>query len=311
MRRVLVTGGNGFIGSNLISGLSSLPELNVIATYRENQESLPREKGGAIHCVHLDVADINEVENIFSDYHFDAVIHTAAFIKDGNDIGVLKSCLEQNVLGTGNLIEASRGQGCELFIYCSSISVYGDIIGGEAVTKEISEDDRPSPNSYYGWSKLSAEELVRVSSESGSMRGISVRLAGTHGPGRKSGVFYTMMRNAHAGRPLKVMEPASRFRFLFVDDAVDALMKCLLLPIGGNYRCYNVAGDQIFTLADLANQIVTYTGSESRVEKTGGARVRNQVWSIDRIRTEMGFKPKPLRDHIMKMQEFINVSCLD
>ncbi len=314
-RRVLITGGNGFIGSSLTKSLVSRGDFDVVATYRENRERLPEEDSEILHCVHLDISRRAEVESVFSEYDFDAVIHTAAVVRGGNDVESMLISIDQIVLGTANLLAESRRRGCKLFVFCSSVSVYGDILvsgdSPENPIQSISEDIWPRPNAYYGWSKLSAEELLRVSAESGSMTGISLRLAGTHGPGRKSGALYHMMSNALRGQPLVVAEPKSRFRFLFLEDAIESIIGCLLNWPKENYRCYNVASKRIFTLPELADQIIAYTGSNSHLDIQDSGRIRSQVWSIDRICQETNFKPKPLNYHIMKMHEYVRLSESD
>jgi nucleoside-diphosphate-sugar epimerase len=224
----------------------------------------------------------------------------------------MQTSVDQIVVGTANLLAESMRKGCKLFLFCSSVSVYGDILISESDTKStkkrISEDVWPKPFSYYGCSKLSAEALLRICAESSSMKGVCLRLAGTHGPGRKNGVFYNMVTNALRGKPLRVEEPRSRFRLLFLDDAIQAMVACLQAPTKENYRCYNVASKDVFTLSELAKQIITYTGSKSSLDIHDRGRVRNQVWSIDRICKETEFRPKSLEKHISMMHEYIRMS---
>ncbi|MDD5681500.1 MAG: hypothetical protein PHI59_09705, partial [Candidatus Omnitrophica bacterium] len=92
-----------------------------------------------------------------------------------------------------------------------------------------------------------------------------------------------------------------RFRFLFVDDAVQSIMLSLFSKTAAPYRCYNVAGEEIITLKELAQQIFEIAGNPGRVVYNKDAGIRNRVLNIDRIKKELKFEPKTLKENLKLM----------
>ncbi len=304
--RLLVTGANGFLGARLIEQLIARGEVTITATYRRGKDRLPPPVDGNPVYLRCDLADGAEVVRLFAARPVSAVIHTAAALP-GRDVEDLRAALRDNVAAQTNLVHQALAQRCRRFIYCSTISVYeGTASEGDG----FSEGDAVHPSSVYGHSKYAAEQVLALAlGNQTSMTGASLRLAGVHGPGRDSGVVHRMLRAALDGRPLVVEEPRSRFRTLFVDDAVEAVLSALRAGAPGTSSCYNVAGKEIHTLEELATKVLAVSGSCSAIEVRDNGRMRNQVMDITRIESELGFRPRPLEQNLAHYCRYLKAAA--
>lgn len=291
--RLLITGGRGFLGSRLIAALAGQDEVSVFALHR-GAEAGP--VGDGVEWLRCDLSDGPAVASAVDKIGPDAVVHAAASLHGGTDGEAIRACARDNVLAQANLTSAAMAVGCERYVFCSTISVYGGPPPRDAGWRE---DDPAEPTEAYGWSKRAAEELLSICASSHpSLGAVSLRLAGIHGPGKISGVVYNLMRAALRGEPLIVNEPDSRFRLAFLDDAVGSVRAALASGPARGYDCYNVAGDEIFTLRELAVLIREITGSSSKIQAAEGSRVRNQVLDTTRIKGALDFQPTPLAENL-------------
>jgi len=286
-----VTGATGFVGGRVARALALEPGLAVTATGRRDDPAIPgRYLAG-------DLASEGFVSGLFADTGFDAVVHMAALVTRRTDPGAMPGLVRANVLATANLAAAAAASGCRIFIYASSIAVYGS--GRDAA---IDESVAPAPDSPYGWSKLAGEQVAQAGG-GGGMAVACLRLAGIHGPGRESGAVAAMLRAAMAGDAITVSEPNSRFRFLFVDDVVLAV-RCLLDADPAPSGVFNLAGAEAMTLAEMAERIRACAGSRSAIEHPAEeAPARSEVLEIDRIRAATGFSPLPFDTHVGHMAD--------
>ncbi|MDD5679957.1 MAG: NAD-dependent epimerase/dehydratase family protein, partial [Candidatus Omnitrophica bacterium] len=211
---ILVTGANGFLASHLIPALLKKEGVSICGTYRKETGRLIQDPTTGLTYEYCDLSKISDVTGLFKKYRFDAIIHTAGAISTRNDYAYLEQSIRDNMAGQANLVSEAIKGGCKIYIFCSSMAIYGDS------TKRSSgfrEDDAAEPREVYGWSKSAAEELLRVQTEQQQgMRGVTLRLAGIHGLGRQGGAVYNMIHSAVSGEEVVINEPESRFRFLFV-----------------------------------------------------------------------------------------------
>ena len=283
----LVTGANSFIGSALLRRLSELEEHDIVATYRHNSDALSAHPPRAICYRSCDLAKSDEVAALFKQHKFDAVIHLAAAIPGSDETDFTPVAERDNVLAMAHLLKAAKENGCKRFVFASTIGVYdGADDGGDGFVESM----KLLPSSVYGQSKLAGEKLLEAHCGK-HMSGVSLRMSGVHGPGKEKGVVYAFLRAALAGKELKVSEPESRFRLLFIDDAVNALLLSLKADLPRPYCCYNVAGLEVLSLVDIANRILDVTDSKSRCNVIRNPVSRNQILDISKIQRELGFSP--------------------
>jgi dTDP-4-dehydrorhamnose reductase len=151
MKRMLITGGSGFIGGNL--ALRARSSWDVAATYRATRPNLD-----SVNWIEMDLTDEKSVQSAVASFRPDVIVHLAAM----SDIERCETeqdlCEEVNVQGTVRLAEAAFDTGARL-IFVSTDNVFDGERGSYA------EDDAPNPVNFYGRSKVMAEEAVRSRSE--------------------------------------------------------------------------------------------------------------------------------------------------
>jgi len=305
---VLITGANGFLGSQLMKSFGGNREVSVLGIYHRRKENLPGRASGRFSYQYADLANKEDAYEIFKNNSIEAVIHAAACISKRNDSDYIADALENNVRSQANLVSAAIEYDCKRYVYCSTIGVYGCAPEENGL---LIENDPKAFTDVYGWSKYAAEEILRVKTQKQRiMKGVTLRFAGVHGRGRESGVIYRMVRAALLGEPIKVDEPESRFRFLFMGDAVQAIKLALFSDVPALYNCYNVAGRDICSLLELAIEIKKITGSSSEILISPGGTPRSQALDISRIERDMNFSPQTLRENLHQFVRTADVKAI-
>lgn len=290
--RILITGAGGFVGSRLAFDLARCGH-QVTGTWLNDRSRFGEKLPDGISLARLDLADAAAIRSLFDTNKFDAVVNCAAQVRIDNNM-TISSVVSNNVLSQANLLDAALAPSCRRFISCSTIGVYGS---GDAPPEGYREEDA-APCNLYGWSKRAAENILELGAVRNGLRAVSLRLAGVHGAGRVSGALATMTRAARAGETIIVTEPASRFRWLFIDDLVDAVRLMIESEIPVGHSIVNLASADMFTLGELAALIVAATDSDSAVTKCSGKPNRNEVMNIDRVQALFGYVPKGLGHHL-------------
>lgn len=191
--KCLVSGGLGFIGSHLVDllleqGHEVVIFDNALTGKVENVEQHITEPGNP-NCslVMGSVANRSEVEQLFSDYQFDYVFHLAADARIPSCTDDPIGTTEVNLMGTLNLLEASKKQGVKGFVFSSSSSVYGNVsTGAGGAEQEIPENTRMQPISIYGMQKAAAENMVRAYKKYYGLNTIALRYFNVYGSARQN-----------------------------------------------------------------------------------------------------------------------------
>lgn len=286
MSTVLVTGAAGYLGSAVVKALLEDARHRVVALTRSQ---IPR-LGGPAEWLPCDLAEFDQVARAFAGRAIDAVVHAAAVLPGGQaDYPAI--ALRDNVVATANVLRAAGS--VRRFLFCSTISVYEDVV---PLPDGLAETQPLRARTPYAVTKLAGEELTSLRNAATTC-GISLRFAGLHGAPRRSGAVFRMLSAAMAGQPISVDEPDSRFRFLFVSDAARAV-RAVLDHAGPAQDCYNVAGRETTTLAELAAAIDALAGTKASRNIRSSVTVRQQVMDTRRIEDEIGFQARPLREHL-------------
>lgn len=252
--KILVTGGNGFIGKHLVNRLVGLGhQVTVLDNFSASQENDPSSK---IEMINIDISDPALVKTIMK-IRPQTVYHLAA---DNRVIGSVESILKSNVVGTFNVLEACRQAGIKQFIFTSSAAVYGD-----SRELPIKETWPTRPISAYGISKLTDElycQLFKVSFIS-----TIFRFANVYGPGQNSsaegGVVAIFIKRILEGSSVIVYGNGRQTRdFVFVGDVVDALVAALAKPIAATL---NIGSNWPTSIMHLVKTIEKLTGKSARI----------------------------------------------
>lgn len=293
-RALLVTGADSFIGSAFIRRWVGYSDVPIVATYRNARARRADSATGNPHYVRCDLADPAAVDRLFTDFDFETIVHVAGARPVGNAPLLGSAATRDTIQTTATLLDAAARGHCKKFVFTSAIGVYD---GVEQPADGFREDMALASSSIFGWSKLAAEDLMRLCAN-GDMKLVTLRLPGVHGWGKNQGVVYAMLQRALRDAPLSINEPQSQFRLVFIDDAVEAMVLAIKHDPKSSYACYNIAGDEIITLPQLAAEIISVTGSKSPVNTCENAPIRYQVLNTDRARRELGFAARPMREHL-------------
>ncbi len=307
-KRVLVTGGAGFVGSNLASRLVDIGAHvvvldNFFTGYKENLAGLP------VELVEGDVEDpllvrrlVSSVEYVFHLAVRNIIVSTKEPVKD----------FTTNVGGTINVLEACLAEKSHIkrLVYTSSVSVYGN-----ARYLPVNEDDPKIILNPYAAGKLSAENYCMAYFETYGLPVSIVRYSNVYGPNQRPenpycGVISKFISNALAGAPLRIYGDGEQTRdFTYVDDAVEATIRAALVSPG---LVFNVGSGVETSINTLARLIIEETGSQSEiqyVDKRDIDDVRRRVVNIELARHFLRWSPMvSLRDGIKRTVEWVRLS---
>ncbi|MGW2842926.1 NAD-dependent epimerase/dehydratase family protein [Streptomyces sp. NPDC001493] len=285
-RRVLITGGCGYVGSALVSRLVRDGGYHV--TVLDNG-LIPgwRMEGGPVDYIECDVRDIDDWSAVLK--NVDCVVHLAAVV--GDPAGSINTELtwEVNYLATVRLATECRKAGVARFVFASTCSNYG-------VVDDVADIDSPlQPQSVYAESKVRAEHHLLVSQDVG-FTPVIVRFATLYGlaPRMRFDLAVNVM-TAHAVRNSKVeVHGGKQWRpFLHVNDAAKALQ--LAMEAGATPsvpQVYNCGSDaDCYQLGDIGRQIAAEVPGSEVVTLDSVTDVRDYRVSFERMEKHLGFRP--------------------
>ncbi len=315
--KILVTGGAGFIGSNLVRHLLATPEhtvLNVDAlTYAGNPHSLadltqePRYRFSQ-----TDICDGPALANLFADFQPDWVMHLAAESHVDRSIDGPGAFIQTNVVGTFTLLQAARahyesltGEARERFrfLHVSTDEVYGSL-GAEGLFTETTPYD---PHSPYSASKAASDHLARAWADTYKLPVLVTNCSNNYGPYQfPEKLIPVVILKALRGDPIPVYGKGENIRdWLYVGDHADALHTVIAqgaigetYNIGGNNERRNI--DLVRLLCDLLDELrpradgKAYADQITFVTDRPGHDLRYAI-DATKIKTELGWTPK--QDH--------------
>jgi UDP-glucose 4-epimerase len=215
----VVTGGAGFIGSHLAEALLAMGiEVHVIDNLSSGDASrVPKQA-----VLHVEDIAGDACRDIIMRVKPDIVFHMAAQVDVNRSLQNPKQDADINIGGTVGMLVACRDAGVRKFVFSSTCAVYGD-----QQKERIAEETPPAPVSYYGLSKYSAEQYVRLFYQLYGLSYTILRYSNVFGPRQSAegegGVVSIFMDRMLSGRPLRVYGDGEQTRdFIFVEDVVRA-----------------------------------------------------------------------------------------
>lgn len=259
---MLVTGGAGFIGSNLVRYLVSKKNVvtvfdNFSSGYKKNLEQF-----ASVKIVEGDVRNKTAVDYAVEDN--EVIFHLAASVGNKRSIDNPVTDAEINVLGTLNVLEAARLYGVRKVITSSSAGIFGELI-----TLPIKEDHRVEPDTPYGCTKLCEEKLCLAYSKLYPIEVVCLRYFNVYGPNQRYDAYgnvipifvFRMLRN----EPLIIYGDGEQTRdFVHVNDVVQANVKAA--DANGVNGAYNIAGGKSITINNLVKLVTKNFMDSSKIE---------------------------------------------
>ena len=302
--KYIVTGGAGFIGSNIVKKLvvrgDDVTVIDNLNTGKEENLISVKDKIVFFNdsILNLDLLE-KQTQNI------DGIFHQAALASVQDSFSKPEEYQSVNVNGTENILKLAKKNNFKV-VYASSSSVYGN---PEKIP--IKESDSKNPINPYAETKLEKERLAIKYSEMG-VKVIGLRYFNVFGKGQSkeyAGVLKLFLERIRDKLPPKINGDGSQFRdFVYVEDVADA--NILSMDSEVNHEFFNVGTNTSITILDLAKTIIK--SSELHIEPIFGPALKGDVQrtvaNIDLIQDKIGWKPTVFLekwiDEIISMKKF-------
>ena len=310
MKKCLVTGGCGFIGSNYIrTVLDREEDLHVVnldkLTYAGNIQNLDGISSNNLTIVKGDICDVDLVNSLFEKHHFDTVVHFAAESHVDRSIEGPAEFIQTNVVGTLNLLEQSRifinktNNDNFRFLHVSTDEVYGSL-GDDGKFLETTPYD---PSSPYSASKAGSDHLVRAWNRTFGLPTLITNCSNNYGSYQfPEKLVPLMIINCLQGNPLPIYGKGENVRdWLFVGDHCDAIHTVLAkgemgetYNIGGNNEIKNI--DVVTIICSLLDEISpreagsSYSDLITFVKDRPGHDFRYAI-DAGKIQNDLGWSP--------------------
>ncbi|MBA2447610.1 MAG: SDR family oxidoreductase [Chloroflexi bacterium] len=291
MALYLVTGGAGFIGSNIARALAIRGDRvrvfdNFVTGRRENLADLPE-----VEVVEGDVRDSDALRSAMA--QVDRVLHQAALPGVPRSVQDPVTSNESNLTGTLNVLIAARDAGVKRVVCASSSSVYGD-----TPTLPKVETMAPRPISPYAVTKLTGELYCTVFHQLYGLEAVALRYFNVFGPHQDPLSDYAAViplfiaAMTRAERPRVEGDGTQSRDFTFVDNVVQANLRAAQAS-GVTGEVFNVACGQRYTLLDLVDRLNRILGTrlEPRFGEARAGDVKHSLADIDKARRLLGYEP--------------------
>ncbi|MDH4037359.1 MAG: SDR family oxidoreductase [Candidatus Krumholzibacteria bacterium] len=291
MSSYLVTGGAGFIGSNIVDELLRRGQtVRVLDNFATGREENLQDAGDRIELIRGDVRDIAAVDAAVAGCDF--VLHQAALASVPRSIADPVANNEVNAQGTLNVLVAAQKHGVKRVVYASSSSVYGD---SEELPKV--ESMTPNPMSPYAVAKLAAEYYCRVFAELHGMTTVALRYFNVFGPRQDPGSQYSavipiFVKALVEGKAPTIHGDGEQSRdFTYIDNVVGANLRACEANVSGG-KVYNIACGGRFSLNQLYAALAARVGTDLRpvYGPPRAGDVKHSMAAIDRIQRELGYQ---------------------
>lgn len=280
--RILVTGANGLLGQKLVELISTKNDYLIATAKSKLVIDLPR---GEYHS--LDITNRNEVESVLQTSKPDVIINTAAMTQVDQCETEQEKCWLNNVTAVENLVRASE-QKKTRFIQVSTDFIFDGTYG------PLDETAKPNPISYYGESKLAAEEAVQKSKADWAILR-TVLVYGVTKDMSRSNIVLWVKKSLEEGKTINVVNDQWRTPTL----AEDLAQGCYLAATKKAKGIYNVSGDEMMTPYDIAIKTADFFGldkslikqTDSTQFKQTAARPPKTGFIIDKAKRELSYQP--------------------
>jgi dTDP-L-rhamnose 4-epimerase len=347
--RVLITGGAGFIGTNLSrrllrEGCSVAVFDNFNHQIHAGRQELAPDIAGDVQLYRGAIRDREAVSRALKNR--DVVVHLAAETGTGQSMYEMLRYEDVNIGGATVLADYcvnKKSSNIRKIILASSRAVYGEgkyqcpqhgavFPRGRSVldikAKRFNpvcpacesacdpvptpEDSPLHPTSFYGLTKQVQEQVLSLLSETQGLEYWPLRLQNVYGPGQSlnnpyTGILAVFSNQAQANGPIEIFEDGLESRdFVYVDDAVEAIWKCIA-STGSRGEALNVGTGRRVTVNEVVREIVQFFGSRSQVVTTGAFRqgdIRHNCADLTKVHRVLNFKPK--WEFAAGLREFLN-----
>ena len=296
--KILVTGGYGLIGHNVVKRLKDLGHRTYIVDNKTTYGIIPQSEIDYLmeervrkinYHLHYntDIARTDDIDYVVRTTAPDVLVHMASFPRQKVVNANPAHGADVMMRGLINLLESAKAYGVRRFVYISSSMVYGDF------TDQVREDAICNPQGQYGIMKLAGEWLVKDYARRSNMEYVIIRPSAVYGPlDVEDRVVAKFMLTAMRGGTLRVNGASETLDFTYVDDAADGIVAAALEVDAAN-DTYNITKSHSVSLLQAAEMVVGIVGKGSIDVKDKDADFPSRgALNIDKARAKLGYDPK-------------------
>lgn len=300
MKKLLVTGGAGFIGSHLVDRLlaSDVERVTVVDDFNNfynpaiKHDNIRQHLKDPRYSIHeVDIRNRAALEQVFKEAHFDCVVHLAARAGVRPSLSEPQLYAETNINGTLNLLELARANNIKRFVFGSSSSVYG--INAKV---PFSEDDPiRRPISPYAATKGAGELLCHTYSHLYGLRCICLRFFTVYGPRQRPDLaIHKFAKLISQSKPIPVFgDGTTRRDYTYVDDIIDGVMAAIDYD-QSNYEVINLGESRTVELNELISLLEKELDTHAKIDRQPPqpGDVPQTFADISKARALLGYNPK-------------------
>ncbi len=282
MKKIIITGGCGFIGSNLTDYLIKKGyKVILIDNFSKNKINKPNKKS---LLYKINIKNINKLKKIGDIF---AVIHLAAsaeiLISKKNE----KKYFQDNIEGLQEVLNFCSLNKITRFIFASSASVYGNIY-----KKSVKENCLLNPSHYYAYTKFIGEQMIKAYTKTNNFNFTILRLFNIYGP-RSNAVISTFLAQKIQKKPITIFGNGRQIRdFLYVDDFCDAILKVLNNKSSKN-QIYNLGFGKPVSINEIKKKI-KYENFLKLTKRSNDIEI--SIANISKIKKDLNWYPKTFLD---------------
>jgi UDP-glucose 4-epimerase len=283
--RFLVTGGTGFIGSHVVDRLVAEGADEVVAfdkELREDNVEAARE-AGAVRVIRGDVTNpealADAAQGVAGVFHL-AVLPIGPSEQDP------RLCLDVNVVGTFNVLEAARDGGAQKVVFSSASSVYGD------TNETMDESHALGARTMYGASKIAGEYFLRAFKDIYGLDYVVLRYMNVYGPRQEGGLIPAVLGRILAGeRPVLAGDGSQSFDFVHVADVASANVAAMASDVSD--EAFNVSSGDEVSVREITERLIalTETDVEPIYDEEQRVLMRRRVGSNEKLAAAVDWRP--------------------
>jgi len=276
LNRILITGATGFVGSHLTRRLTQEGlEVGIIKRKNSNIWRI-KDLLNKIVAYDIDLQDSQGASKVVSLFRPDVIYHLATYYAVEHKSEEISLMFNTNVLGTVNLLEASKNSKVKLFVNTSSCFVYKVSKG------KLKENSVLEPLNLYALTKIQAEEACGFYAEKYGLKTTTFRIFSPYGPAdHERRLIPYVIKSFLAGEKPEMTTGKQKWDFVYVDDIVDAYLKLLLvLNLLKNHEIFNIGTGDPVSVREVVYKIKEIVGTN--IEPFWGVipHRKNEVWFI-------------------------------
>lgn len=295
--KILVTGGAGFIGSNLVDALLEAGHDIVVV---DNLSTGNRKNvGEKARFYEVDITNTDDLEKVFSEVKPEVVFHLAAQISVEVSTNNPAMDVKVNVIGTLNLLDLAKKYSVKKFVYSST----GGAIYGDNAPRPTNEEAAAEPLTPYGIDKLCSEKFIRYFSQDGSFKYVIFRFSNVYGPRQnpdgEAGVVAILTSRMLQNKASVIYGDGEQTRdYVFVGDIVKGLILALTSE---KSDIYNLATGIETSVNTICEKLIKLTQTKTLPEH-GPARVEQHASSLssEKIKRSLGWEASISLDEGLK-----------